>query len=162
MTKTKTFSKKNIRATIDTLYHALDRLCDKHVRDCRDIDLQRAFRELYDAASEGEKGHMRFGRRLLGHNPPRAMPHETRTRYFVVKCILSGTRITNAIDAYSTRRDYVIGAAIREALLSLDWHADQGSTWDVSEILASCEPGTPEIREALEIFSQIDYADHLA
>lgn len=171
-------TKKSIRTAIDTLFWALSRACDRHTRDVRGIDLQSAFRTLESAARDGEKAHVRFGRRVLGHAPARSTPLETRVRYFVVKCILAGTRINSALDAYSVRDDYRIGAAIRDALAQCVpvGEAPQGGDPEdrVKAMLHSLDrerlhggsltfvPAEGAHTKALATFERIDYADHLA
>lgn len=111
-------SRKQIATLIDTAFSRLSRLCDSSDNaHGHQVNLQRLFADLCAECDRGEKEHIAFGRRLLGYKPPRKATHATRVRYFVVKAITSqDTRVTCALDAVSTRRDRLIGAAIRQVL----------------------------------------------
>jgi hypothetical protein len=138
-----TMSKKQTTETIDSLYRALSRLCDGR----NTHNTQRMFQDLEHAARQGEKEHIAFGRRLLGHSPKRAATLTTRVRYFVVKCVLDGRPVTSAIEAYQMRADFLAGAAI--ALIAAASDPNDGTK---AEAIAAL----------LKAFDEIDYARDLA
>ncbi len=120
-TKTKPPSKSQIADQLRKARYACQRVCDKRCLDRinpdRPRDNQRAFRELSEAIEQGEREHMAFGSRMLGHRPARKSTQATRVAYFVVHLLAVEEHETPEWDQlYGIRRDWFLAIGLQHAI----------------------------------------------
>lgn len=125
---------KQIRATIQTAFAALERACDEHGGDA-----PRLLSKAFDAALDGEKRHRRFGAGFGAYR----QSAETAAKWFCVKWFLDPGKVTNALEAASLRLDCLYASALRVVLAS-EW-----------------TPQSP-LRNAIEPVAALDYCQHIA
>lgn len=121
ITKSKLASKTEIATQLNRARYACERTCDRlwqeRIHKDRPRNNQRDFGDLVESIEQGEREHMAFWSRLLGHHPSRRSTTSTRIAYFVVNLLAVEKHAKPAWDEIvSMRRDWQIAVGIQFAI----------------------------------------------